>query len=58
MGDLEQAENYHQRAIRMKIYVIGPNRIDVAKGLVYDSVGEREQDRDYHQRAMEIYIIV
>ena len=30
VGELEQAKDYHQRAIDIQINVFGPNHIDVA----------------------------
>ena len=59
MGELEQAKDYHQRALEIWIKVLGPNHIDVATscnnlGLVYEAMGELEQAKDYHQRALEI----
>ena len=63
MGELEQAKDYHQRAIEITINVLGPNHIDVATsynnlGLVYKAMGELEPAKDYHQRSIEIYINV
>ena len=47
MGELEQAKDYHQRALEIKINVLGPNHIKVATsyndlGLVYQALGELE----------------
>ena len=52
MGELGKAKDYHQRALEIKINVLGPNHIDVATsysnlGLVYKAMGELEQAKDY-----------
>ena len=62
-GELEQAEDYLQQAMNIKINVLGPNNIMVATfynnlGLVYEDTGELEQAKDYHQRAMDIQMKV
>ena len=60
---VEQAKDYHQRAIEIWIKVLGPNHINVATsynnlGVVYEAMGELEQAKDYLQRALEIRIKV
>ena len=60
MGELEQAKDYHQRSLEIKIKALGPTHISVATsynnlGLVYE-MGELEQAKDYHQRSLEIKI--
>ena len=59
MGELEQAKDYLQRAMDIKMKVLGPDHIKVAAsygnlGLVYKAMGELEQAKDYLQRAMDI----
>ena len=59
MGELEQAKDYHQKAIEIRKNALGPNHIDVATsynnlGLVYEALGELEQAKDYHKKAIEI----
>ena len=59
MGELEQAKDYLQRAMDIKMKVLGPDHIKVSVsygnlGLVYKAMGELEQAKDYLQRAMDI----
>ena len=59
MGELEQAKDYHQRALEIRINVLGPNHVKVVTsynnlGLVYEAMSEVEQARNYHQRGIEI----
>ena len=63
MGELEQAKDYHQRALEIRINVLGPNHLRVATsynnlGSVFKAMAELEQAKDYHQRALEITINV
>ena len=58
-----QAKDYHQRALEIRIKVLGPNHIDVATsynnlGLVNEAMGELEQAKHYYQRALEIKITI
>ena len=61
MAKLEQAKDYHQRALEIEIKALGPTHVDVGAsydnlGLVYEKTGELEQAKDYHHRALEIQI--
>ena len=63
LGEYNKSKDYYQRAIQIRMNVLGPNHVDVATsydnlGLVYQAMGELEQAKDYHQRAIEIYINV
>ena len=54
MGELEQAKDYHQRAIEIRKNALDPNHIDVAKsymnlGSVYEAMIELEQAKDCHR---------
>ena len=47
MGELEQAKDYHQRALEININVLGPNHTNVATsykdlGSVYKAMGENK----------------
>ena len=58
-GEYNESKDYHQRAIEIRMNVLGPNHINVATsynnlGLVYKAMGKLEQAKDYHQRAIEI----
>ncbi|CAB4002006.1 Nephrocystin-3, partial [Paramuricea clavata] len=59
MGELEQAKNYHQRAMEIREKKLGSNHVDVANsynnlGTMYLDMGELEQAKNYHLRAIEI----
>ena len=63
MGELEQAKDYHEKAMEIFINILGPNDINVAAsynnlGSVYEALGELEQAKDYHESAMKIWINV
>ena len=54
LGELEQAKDYHQRALEIKINTLGEKHIDVAAsynnlGSVYTALGKLEQAQYYHQ---------
>ena len=42
LGELEQAKDYHQRALEIKINVLGAKHIDVAKS--YNNLGVVHQE--------------
>ena len=60
MGELEQAKDYHQRALEIMINVLGPNHINVARsynnlGSVYEAlVNWNRLGIIYHQRGIKI----
>ena len=59
LGQLEQANDYHQRALEIQINVLGAKHVDVPTsynnlGVVHQALAELEQAKDYHQRALEI----
>ena len=63
LGNFTKSKDYHQRALEIRINVLGAKHIDVAAsynnlGLVHRALGELEQAKDYHQRALEIQINV
>ena len=54
MGELEQAKDYHQRAIEIRKNALDPNHIDVDNsymnlGSVYEAMIELEQAKDCHR---------
>ena len=57
MGELEQAKDYHhERALEIRINVLGPNHIRVATsynnlGSVFKAMGELEQAKDKRIRS-------
>ena len=63
LGKYNISKDYNQRALEIRINVLGPNHIDVATsyndlGVVYEAMGQLEQAKDYIQRAIETYINV
>jgi Tfp pilus assembly protein PilF len=58
-GDLDQAKDYYQRALKILQKQLGPNHVDVAAsynniGMVCRDKGELDQAKDYYQRALKI----
>ncbi|CAB4024011.1 Nephrocystin-3, partial [Paramuricea clavata] len=58
-GELDHANNYHQRALAIKEQQLGPDHVEVADiyndiGEVYRAKGELDQALDYHKRANAI----
>ena len=54
LGELEQAKDYHQRALEIRINVLGAKHINVARsynnlGVVHKALGQLEQAKHYHQ---------
>ena len=61
MGELEQAKDFLQGAMEIRIKALGPTHVDVGAsynnlGLLYQDMVEFEQAKDYHPRALEIRI--
>ena len=59
IGELEQAKDYHQRALELRIKAFGQTHVVVGTssnnlGSVYQKMGILEQAMDYYQRAVEI----
>ena len=59
VGESEQAKDYHQRAVDIRINKLGPNHVDVATSYnnlarECEAMGEWEQAKDCHQRATDI----
>ena len=61
LGELEQAKEYHERALRIRLKKLGPDHLDVAMcyntlGSVHYHLGDLEQAKEYHERALTIYL--
>ena len=61
MGDLEQAKNYHQQALKIqKPQSLDPKYVDIVTNScnnlaeVHFEMGEFEQAKEYYQEALEI----
>ena len=59
VGDYEQAKEYQQRALAIRLEKLGPEHVDVAMSynnlaLIYKGLGELEQAKEYQQRALAI----
>ena len=51
LGDLEQAKEYQQRALKIRLDKIGPEKVDVATNyknvaLIYQDLGDLEQAKE------------
>ena len=58
-GDLQLAEDYHQRALEIRVEQLGPNHFAVAASyhnlsIVFSGKREREMAEYYRRRAQEI----
>ena len=61
LGDLQQAKEYHERALTIRLNNLGPDHLDVAMccnnlGSVHHHLGDLEQAKEYHERALTIYL--
>ena len=60
MGDLEQAKEYHEHALNIRLIKLGPDHLDVA--MCYNTLGsvhhlgDLKQAKEYHERALTIYL--
>ena len=59
LGDLEQAKEYQQRALKIRLDKLGPEHVDVATSynnlaLKYKDLGDLAQAKEYQQRALKI----
>ena len=60
LGELEQAKDYHKRAIEIRKNALGPNHINVSASYnnldsVYKATSELKEAKDYHLKAREMY---
>ena len=58
-GDLDHANEYYQRALKIQLEQFGPNQIDVATsynnlGTVSHDKGDLDHANDYIKRALKI----
>ena len=61
MGELEQAKDYHQCDLEIRIKALGSTRVDVGTSynnlvLLYSDIGDLEQGKDCLQRPLEIRV--
>ena len=59
LGDLEQAKEYQQRALKIRLDKLGPEHVDVGTSynklaLIYQDLGDLEQAKEYQQPALKI----
>ena len=59
LGDLEQAKEYQDRALAIRLKKLGPDHTDVATtysrlGLIYLRLGDLEQAKEYQDRVLAI----
>ena len=59
LGDLEQAKEYQQRALKIRLYKLGPEHVNVATSynnlaLICKHLGDLEQAKECQQRALRI----
>ena len=59
LGELQQAKDYHGRALDIRLKNLGPKHVGVAAsysalGTVFCAPGEFQQAKDYHGRALDI----
>ena len=58
LGDLEQAKEYQQRSLAIRLDKLGPEHVDVARSYnnlasIYQDLGDLEQAKEYQQRSLE-----
>ncbi|KAJ7390190.1 hypothetical protein OS493_026699 [Desmophyllum pertusum] len=59
LGELQQAKEYHDRALAIRLKKLGPEHVDVAAtysnlGTAHNDLGELQQAKEYHDRALAI----
>jgi len=59
LGDLEQAKEYHKRAMAIRLQKLGPHHVNVADSYnnlaaVVSDLGDLRQAKEYHERALAI----
>ena len=52
LGDLEEAKEYHQRVLKIRLDKLGPEHVDVATrynnlAVIYKDLGDLKQDKEY-----------
>ena len=61
LGDHQQAKEYYERALSIKLNKLGPDHVDVAKtyhnmGMLHEDLGEHQQAQEYYERALSIQL--
>ena len=61
LGNLEQAKEFHQRALTIRLEKLGAKHINVATsynnlGEIHRQLGNLEQAKEFHQRALTIIL--
>ena len=61
LGDLEQAKEYHERALRIYLKMFDPEHLEVAKcynnlAIVHVELNDLEQAKEYQERALAIHL--
>ena len=59
MGNLQQAKEYHKRALDIRLKKLGPEDTDVATtynnlGVVQHDMGNLQPAKEYYERALDI----
>ena len=59
LGDLEQAREYQQRSLAIRLEKLGPEHVDVARSYnnlasIYKDLGDFKQPKEYQQRSLAI----
>ena len=59
LSDLEQAKEHQQRALKIRLFKLGPEHVDVATSYnslpsIYKRLCDLEQAKEYQQRALKI----
>ena len=59
LGDIEQAKEYQERALKIRLEKLGPKHVKVATSYnnladIYKHLGDLEQAKEYQQRALTI----
>ena len=60
-GDHQQAKEYYERALSIKLNKLGPDHVDVARtyhnmGNLHKALGEHQQAKEYYARALCIQL--
>ncbi|KAJ7390193.1 hypothetical protein OS493_026703 [Desmophyllum pertusum] len=61
LGELQQAKEYHDRALDILLEKLGPEHVDVARtynnlGSVHSKLGEPQREKECHDRALAILL--
>ena len=61
LGDFQQAQESHARALDIRLKQLGPEHVDAAAsynnlGIVYSDLGNIQEAQDYYAHALDIYV--